>query len=68
MEGPTLIRAAAKNFNDVAVISNIDDYSKLVKELENQSRLQLPLNLENLCQQKRLDLTAYYDSVLSRLV
>ena len=31
--GPTLIRAAAKNFNDVTVISNIDDYSQLAKEL-----------------------------------
>ena len=25
--GPTLIRAAAKNFNDVAVISSIEDYN-----------------------------------------
>ena len=32
--GPTLIRAAAKNFNDVTVISNIDDYSQLAKELK----------------------------------
>ena len=32
--GPTLIRAAAKNFNDVTVISNNDDYSSLVKELK----------------------------------
>tara|TARA_Y100000758_G_scaffold14488_1_gene10405 strand:+ start:235 stop:723 length:489 start_codon:yes stop_codon:yes gene_type:complete len=32
--GPTLIRAAAKNFNDVTVISNINDYTQLVKELK----------------------------------
>ncbi len=31
--GSTLIRAAAKNFNDVAVVSNVTDYSELVKEL-----------------------------------
>ena len=31
--GPALIRAAAKNYNDVTVISNIDDYKMLVKEL-----------------------------------
>ena len=31
--GATLIRAAGKNFNDVTVISNIDDYFQLVKEL-----------------------------------
>jgi len=29
--GPTLLRAAAKNFNDVTVISNNDDYFQLVK-------------------------------------
>ena len=32
--GPTLARAAAKNYNDVTVISDIDDYSKLIKELK----------------------------------
>ena len=32
--GPTLIRAAAKNFNDVTVISNTADYVQLKKELE----------------------------------
>ena len=32
--GPTLIRAAAKNFNDVTVISDINDYFNLVKELK----------------------------------
>ena len=32
--GFTLIRAAAKNFNDVTVISNIADYPSLIKELK----------------------------------
>ena len=32
--GPTLVRAAAKNFNDVTVISNINDYTKLAYELK----------------------------------
>ena len=32
--GPTLIRSAAKNFNDVTVISNINEYSELVRELK----------------------------------
>jgi phosphoribosylaminoimidazolecarboxamide formyltransferase/IMP cyclohydrolase len=31
--GPTLLRSGAKNFNDVAVISDINDYEKLIKEL-----------------------------------
>jgi phosphoribosylaminoimidazolecarboxamide formyltransferase / IMP cyclohydrolase len=34
--GPSMIRAAAKNFNDVAVIASKDDYSKLVDLLRTQ--------------------------------
>ena len=34
--GPALIRSAAKNFNDVTVISNIVDYPNLAKELKNK--------------------------------
>jgi phosphoribosylaminoimidazolecarboxamide formyltransferase/IMP cyclohydrolase len=34
--GPSMIRAAAKNFNDVAVIASKDDYSKLVELLQTQ--------------------------------
>ncbi len=33
--GPTMIRAAAKNFNDVVVLSNPDDYEKVIKEWDN---------------------------------
>ena len=32
--GSALLRASAKNFNDVTVISNINDYSHLAKELK----------------------------------
>ena len=31
--GPSMVRAAAKNFKDVAVITNTDDYRILIKEL-----------------------------------
>src|SRR5215469_16387679 len=31
--GPTLIRAAAKNYQDVAVVTSSDDYAMLVQEL-----------------------------------
>ena len=33
--GPTMIRSAAKNFKDVAVVSNPSDYSQLIEEWEN---------------------------------
>ena len=33
--GPTMIRSAAKNFKDVAVVSNPSDYSRLIEEWKN---------------------------------
>lgn len=32
--GPSMLRSAAKNFNDVAVVTDINDYSKILSELE----------------------------------
>ena len=34
--GPTMIRSAAKNFKDVAVVSNPNDYSRLIEEWQNE--------------------------------
>src|SRR6056297_2975992 len=31
--GPTMVRAAAKNHNDVAIVVNANDYSQVLKEL-----------------------------------
>ena len=62
--GSALVRAAAKNFNDVTVISNIFDYSKLVCELKiNKGKTSI--NFRKLMSAKAFDLTAYYDSVIS---
>ena len=62
--GPTLIRAAAKNFNDVAVISNNDDYSNLVKELKT-NKGSTSIKFRKFMSAKAFSLTAYYDSVVS---
>ena len=32
--GPSMLRSAAKNFNDVAVVTDINDYDKVLEELE----------------------------------
>ena len=62
--GPTLIRAAAKNFNDVTVISDISDYSLLAKEiLANKGATSI--KFRKLMSAKAFSLTAYYDSVIS---
>tara|TARA_B100000029_G_scaffold8869_1_gene9427 strand:+ start:2962 stop:4506 length:1545 start_codon:yes stop_codon:yes gene_type:complete len=65
--GSTLIRAAAKNFNDVTIISNIADYNMLVKELKN-NRGSTSIKFRELMSAKAFNLTAYYDSVISNWI
>ena len=62
--GSTLIRAAAKNFNDVTIISNVDDYKYLVKELKNNNG-STSLKFRELMSAKAFGTTAYYDSIIS---
>jgi len=62
--GSTLIRAAAKNFNDVAVISNIDDYFQLAKELKI-NKGSTSIKFRKYMSAKAFGVTAYYDSVVS---
>ena len=63
--GPTLIRAAAKNFNDVTVISNINDYSELSKELKI-NKGGTSFKFRKSMSAKAFSLTAYYDSVVAK--
>ena len=62
--GSTLIRAAAKNFNDVTVISNIDDYFQLAKELKI-NKGSTSIKFRKYMSAKAFGVTAYYDSVVS---
>ena len=62
--GLTLIRAAAKNFNDVTVISNINDFFQLVKQLKT-NKGSTSIKFRKFMSAKAFGLTAYYDSVVS---
>ncbi len=62
--GTALIRAAAKNFSDVTVISNISDYSLLSKELKIHKG-STSIKFRKFMSAKAFGLTAYYDSVIS---
>ncbi len=62
--GPTLIRAAAKNFNDVTVISSVSDYSFLVNELL-KNKGSTSIEFRKKMSAKAFGLTAYYDSVVA---
>ena len=62
--GPTLVRAAAKNFRDVSIITNKNDYNSLINELrkyDGGTSLQFREHMAS----KAFSLTAYYDSVIS---
>ena len=62
--GPTMVRAAAKNFNNVTIVTNKDDYGSLIKELENLKG-KTSLKFRELMSSKAFGLTAYYDAMIA---
>ena len=62
--GPTMVRAAAKNYNDVTVITSSSQYDDLIKELVkfNGSTSQ---NFRQKMSQIAFSETAYYDALIS---
>lgn len=63
--GPTMIRAAAKNYQDVAVIVDPKDYSKVLGELANGG---VTLQTKKYLQYKVFAHTAVYDSLISNFL
>ena len=62
--GPTLIRSAAKNFQDVTVITNINDYFGLKNELKKNNG-STSLKFRKFMSSKAFGLTSYYDAIIS---
>jgi len=62
--GPSMIRSAAKNFEDVAVVTSPEDYGTIAEEL-GQSRGELSLGTRWRLAQKAFALTAAYDSAIA---
>ena len=62
--GPTMVRAAAKNFKNVAIITNKDDYVSLINELE-KFKGKTSLKFRELMSSKAFGLTAYYDAMIA---
>ncbi len=60
--GPTMIRAAAKNYQDVAVIVDPADYDKVLEELKEG---EISLDTKKYLQYKVFAHTAVYDSLIS---
>ncbi|MGD0001110.1 MAG: bifunctional phosphoribosylaminoimidazolecarboxamide formyltransferase/IMP cyclohydrolase [Bryobacteraceae bacterium] len=62
--GPTMIRAAAKNFEDVAVVTAPNDYKPLLAEMEDSGGSLSKRTLWDLAG-KALALTARYDAAIT---
>ena len=62
--GPAMVRAAAKNFKDVAVITDKQDYPELIKELK-KLKGETSYDFRKRMASKAYSMTAYYDSVVS---
>ena len=62
--GPTMVRAAAKNFQNVSIVTSKNDYKSLIKELE-ALKGKTSLKFRELMSSKAFGLTAYYDAMIA---
>ena len=62
--GPTMVRAAAKNFKNVTIITNKNDYKFLIEELEKFNG-KTSLKFREFMSSKAFGLTAYYDAMIA---
>jgi phosphoribosylaminoimidazolecarboxamide formyltransferase / IMP cyclohydrolase len=62
--GPSMVRSAAKNFEDVAIVTRVADYAALAEELQaNHGALTRPTRWQ--LAKKAFALTAAYDSAIA---
>ena len=62
--GPTLVRAAAKNYNDVTIITKLDQYEKLIEEL-NENKGKTSFAFRQKMAEEAFSQTASYDAMIS---
>ena len=62
--GPTMVRSAAKNYQDVTVITSSDQYNELIDEL-NRNKGSTSLEFREKLARTAFTETAYYDSVIT---
>ncbi len=61
--GPTMLRSAAKNYQDVAVVVEPEDYEVVLKELEEEKEVSLATKFYLM--QKVFTHTAHYDAMIA---
>ena len=62
--GPTMLRSAAKNYNDVAVVTDPNDYASILEELKSND-VSLEKETRFNLSRKVFQLTARYDGAIS---
>ena len=62
--GPTMVRAAAKNYKDVTVITSSTQYNELIDEIEKNKGF-TSLNFREKMSLEAFSETAYYDAVIT---
>ncbi len=63
--GPTMIRSSAKNYDSTTVVSDIEDYPKLIEELE-KNKGETSLSFRKKLALKVFEKTSSYDSSVAR--
>ncbi len=61
--GPSLIRASAKNYKHVTILTDPSDYDYFILEYEKNG--EIPLNVRKEFSRKAFLLTSYYDSLIA---
>jgi phosphoribosylaminoimidazolecarboxamide formyltransferase/IMP cyclohydrolase len=61
--GPSMVRSAAKNHDHVAIVTDIDDYPRLIEQVERQGGTDL--EFRRLLAAKAFARTAAYDSMIA---
>jgi phosphoribosylaminoimidazolecarboxamide formyltransferase/IMP cyclohydrolase len=62
--GPTMVRAAAKNFKDVLIVTGNNDYPDLINEIK-KNKGKTSLSFREHMSSKAFGLTAYYDAMIA---
>ncbi|NWF66463.1 MAG: bifunctional phosphoribosylaminoimidazolecarboxamide formyltransferase/IMP cyclohydrolase [Campylobacterales bacterium] len=60
--GPAMVRSAAKNFKDVIIVTNVNDYSNVIEALKNN---QNTIEFRQALMIKAFEHTASYDSMIA---
>jgi len=64
--GPTMLRAASKNFQDVIVLSDVNDYSNIIEQLKNSGEVDYATKKK--LAGKVFNLMAAYDAAISNFL